>query len=471
MRDKLLISTAIVLASLAYASAQNLPGGEPSEKSPSGSVQGSPGGSGAQQPAPSQRTQESQRDQSAGQGSGQDNRTTGQGQSEERKGKQAQPKPKPGQRKQTTSQGQREEGKGKKQAQPKPKPDQRKQTTSQGQRKQGKGKQAQPNTEQDQTTGQGAQRQGQQGQQGSMDRRGEAQGQAQGQTRGRVELNAQQQTRIRQTIFARSDVPRLTSVNFSVQVGTVVPARVRAIPVTAELIEIRPAFRNHLFFVVRDEIVILDRRRRIVAMIPVASSRAQVGVRGSGSVETMSLSVAEIRQVQLVLIERGFALEVDGVLGPRTQQALIQFQRREGLQPTGRIDSRTIATLGVSVSSGGQGEPSTTGQGGGAQQSPSQGPAAGQRDPAMGRQQQGSQSGAAPRSGQNGKSDNGSQPSTTGQGSGSSQQPMDRGAEAPKGKSGSPPGKSGSPPAKQAPQGSAGAGGSAPMQGGQGQSK
>jgi peptidoglycan hydrolase-like protein with peptidoglycan-binding domain len=64
--------------------------------------------------------------------------------------------------------------------------------------------------------------------------------------------------------------------------------------------------------------------------------------------------------VQLVLIERGFSVEADGVFGPRTRQALIQFQRREGLAATGRIDSRTVTSLGVSISSSQQ--PSTTGQ-------------------------------------------------------------------------------------------------------------
>jgi hypothetical protein len=69
--------------------------------------------------------------------------------------------------------------------------------------------------------------------------------------------------------------------------------------------------------------------------------------------------------VQLVLIERGFELEADGVLGPRTRRVLVEFQRREGLQVTGRIDSRTVTELGVSISSSGS---STIGQGRGSGQ-------------------------------------------------------------------------------------------------------
>jgi len=84
----------------------------------------------------------------------------------------------------------------------------------------------------------------------------------------------------------------------------------------------------------------------------------------------LALSPDEIREIQLVLIERGFVLEADGRLAPRTRQALIQFRQRAGLQVTGQIDSRTVAALGVTIRSGPQGQPgqpSTTGQGGGQQ--------------------------------------------------------------------------------------------------------
>ncbi len=79
--------------------------------------------------------------------------------------------------------------------------------------------------------------------------------------------------------------------------------------------------------------------------------------------------------MQIVLKERGFYRgEPDGVLGPATTQALIVFQRREGLQANGHIDTRTVTALGVSNRSGQQGnqnEPATTGQSGNStQQSP-----------------------------------------------------------------------------------------------------
>jgi len=53
--------------------------------------------------------------------------------------------------------------------------------------------------------------------------------------------------------------------------------------------------------------------------------------------------------VQQVLIERGLLTgEADGVFSTRTREALIVFQRQQGLQARGTIDTRTVAALGVS---------------------------------------------------------------------------------------------------------------------------
>jgi membrane-bound lytic murein transglycosylase B len=39
--------------------------------------------------------------------------------------------------------------------------------------------------------------------------------------------------------------------------------------------------------------------------------------------------------------------EIDGVMGPRTSAALQEFQKAEGMEPTGRPDPKTLAALGV----------------------------------------------------------------------------------------------------------------------------
>jgi peptidoglycan hydrolase-like protein with peptidoglycan-binding domain len=151
-----------------------------------------------------------------------------------------------------------------------------------------------------------------------------------------------------------------------------VPQHVRVVMVPQELIVIRPEFRDHYYFVVRDEIVIVDRGHRIVAIIPVDERMGASDHSGPGAVAAVDLSPEEIRQVQLVLIQKGYDIgEADGVFGPRTRQALIVFQQREGLQVTGQIDSRTVAALGVNVRVQGG---ATTGQSGPGSQQPGMNP-------------------------------------------------------------------------------------------------
>jgi len=111
--------------------------------------------------------------------------------------------------------------------------------------------------------------------------------------------------------------------------------------------------------------VIVDHSHNIVAMVSVDGSSNQAqggGTEGRGSV---SLSVEEIRQVQTVLKEKGFNVEVDGKLGPRTKQMLMSFQRQQGFQATGEIDTETVSALGISGRDQNQGgnDRSTTGQG------------------------------------------------------------------------------------------------------------
>jgi membrane-bound lytic murein transglycosylase B len=69
------------------------------------------------------------------------------------------------------------------------------------------------------------------------------------------------------------------------------------------------------------------------------------------------LSRDEIMRAQQSLDQKGFyAGKADGILGPRTKQAVNKFQQRQGLQQTGQLDNRTLTALGVS-----QG-PTTTGR-------------------------------------------------------------------------------------------------------------
>jgi hypothetical protein len=70
-------------------------------------------------------------------------------------------------------------------------------------------------------------------------------------------------------VLTGSNVPRVNNVNFALNVGTTVPTRVRVVAVPPPLIEIYPQWRGHMYFVVGDQIIIVDRNHRIVAVINV----------------------------------------------------------------------------------------------------------------------------------------------------------------------------------------------------------
>ena len=168
-------------------------------------------------------------------------------------------------------------------------------------------------------------------------------------------LTSEQRIRVRQTVLAGGNVSRVNNVNFALTVGTVVPTSVRVVTVHDTLISIHPEWRGHSYFVVNDDIIIVDSGHRIVAMVPVGSSSGQLEDRGGGgggaaTADVIDLSPDEIQQVQIVLNQKGFNIgEPDGVFGSRTRQALIMFQQRQGFQATGQIDSRTVSALGVLI--------------------------------------------------------------------------------------------------------------------------
>ena len=87
---------------------------------------------------------------------------------------------------------------------------------------------------------------------------------------GRVTLNEEQRTKIQQTVLSSRDAPRVDRVNFRIDVGVEVPREIRVAEVPGTLIEIYPEWRGHQYFVVQDEIVIVDpNSHRIVAVIDV----------------------------------------------------------------------------------------------------------------------------------------------------------------------------------------------------------
>jgi len=71
-------------------------------------------------------------------------------------------------------------------------------------------------------------------------------------------------------------------------------------------------------------------------------------------------SAEQVRAVQQALKDKGHDPgEVDGKMGPKTQAALRDFQSKEGLKASGRLDGETMAKLGVEANSSAAGTAST----------------------------------------------------------------------------------------------------------------
>ncbi len=75
---------------------------------------------------------------------------------------------------------------------------------------------------------------------------------------------------------------------------------------------------------------------------------AAAGMASASAADAPFVDSQTVRQVQKTLSDRGFRTGgIDGRMGPQTQAALVNFQRAEKLQPTGKLDRGTLAALRV----------------------------------------------------------------------------------------------------------------------------
>lgn len=198
-----------------------------------------------------------------------------------------------------------------------------------------------------------------------------------GSARSQARLSNQQRTKIRQSVLSAHNVPRVQAndIHFAVNRGVAVPSRVSVVSVSRypELIDVFPEYRDDSFFVTEDEIIFVAPDRRVVNVVPVGP-RASFGRSHGYGYTAVNLPPDQIREVQEVLIDRGFLTgEADGVFGSRTREALITFQRKEGIQANGSISTRTVAALGLSNKidwDENRGQSSTVGEGHGGVQHP-----------------------------------------------------------------------------------------------------
>lgn len=84
-----------------------------------------------------------------------------------------------------------------------------------------------------------------------------------------VNLTNDERTRIRNAVVKQPNAPRVAHVDFALNVGAVVPSRVHVIALPPQIVEIHPAWRGYMYFMVGDEIVIVEPGTlRIVEILP-----------------------------------------------------------------------------------------------------------------------------------------------------------------------------------------------------------
>ncbi len=85
-----------------------------------------------------------------------------------------------------------------------------------------------------------------------------------------VNITPEKRTRIHDVFIKERSTPRVDHVDFDLSVGTPVPRSVRVVAVPREIIEIEPQWRGYEYFMVGDQVVIVDpRSMEIVAVLDV----------------------------------------------------------------------------------------------------------------------------------------------------------------------------------------------------------
>jgi hypothetical protein len=81
-------------------------------------------------------------------------------------------------------------------------------------------------------------------------------------------ISVENRTKIHDTIIKERSAPRVEHVDFNVSVGTVVPRNVRLVTVPSTIVSIEPSWRGYEYFLVGDQIVIVNpRSMEIVAVL------------------------------------------------------------------------------------------------------------------------------------------------------------------------------------------------------------
>jgi hypothetical protein len=86
-----------------------------------------------------------------------------------------------------------------------------------------------------------------------------------------VNISSEERTKIREVVVKERNAPRIEKdkINFTLREGTTVPRTVHVVELPQEIIRIHPAWRGYKYFLVGDEIVVVEPDTlRIVAILP-----------------------------------------------------------------------------------------------------------------------------------------------------------------------------------------------------------
>lgn len=87
--------------------------------------------------------------------------------------------------------------------------------------------------------------------------------------------------------------------------------------------------------------VLLQNEQQLEYRMPMGSESASGGA--------MNLSTDQIEQAQKSLRKAGHDIKVDGLWGPETAGAVLDFQSEKDLSATGKLDQETLAALEVTA--------------------------------------------------------------------------------------------------------------------------
>lgn len=96
-------------------------------------------------------------------------------------------------------------------------------------------------------------------------------------------------------------------------------------------------------------------------VIPLLLGAALALAGTSFAADALFVDAKVVAKAQKTLNDRGFRTGgVDGRMGPQTQAALVNFQRAEKLQPSGKLDRPTLVALGIQGRDGSAGSAGRT---------------------------------------------------------------------------------------------------------------